>query len=144
MIEKEMQRRTKMKKVICIVLVVIALMTVNVLPSYAQWHGHGHDHGHFSFRGGVWIGPGWGPWWWGYPGYPYYYPYYPYYYPDYYEPPVVMEERTPAYSGQTPQGEDQNYWYFCPDSKNYYPYVKTCPKGWLKVVPHRTPPDWRE
>lgn len=32
-----------------------------------------------------------------------------------------------------------DYWYFCPDSKTYYPYVKECPSGWQAVEPV-TPP----
>ncbi len=119
-----------MKKVICLVLVVIALSVLLVPPVYA-WHG---GHGHYSFRGGIWIGPGWGPWWWGPPAYPYYYP----------QPPVVVERQSPVYVEPSPQQEEEDYWYFCPDYKNYYPYVKKCPSGWLKVVPPQTPPDWRE
>ena len=29
----------------------------------------------------------------------------------------------------------QDVGYFCPDSRKYYPEVKTCPSDWLKVVP---------
>ena len=136
-----MQRGMEMKKAICFVFVVIVLFIANALPGYAAGHGYGHGGGHFSFRGGVWIGPGWGgwgPWWWGSPVYPYYYPYY------YSEPPVVMQEQPPVYVQPPPQPEEQYYWYFCPDAKNYYPYVKQCPRGWLKVVPLQTPPDWKE
>ena len=32
------------------------------------------------------------------------------------------------------------YWYYCPDSKAYYPYVQQCPTAWLKVIPQTTPP----
>lgn len=129
----------EIKRAICLVFVIIALLVANVLPGYAQRHGHGrgHAHGHFFFRGGVWIGPGWGgwdPWWWGPPAYPYYY----------WEPPFVMQEQPPVYVEPTPQPEEEYYWYFCPDSKNYYPYVKQCPSGWLRVVPPQAPPDWRE
>ena len=27
------------------------------------------------------------------------------------------------------------YWYYCPSVRGYYPYVSTCPEGWLTVVP---------
>jgi hypothetical protein len=128
----------KKKTVICLVLVVMVMLIVNVLPVYAARHGHGHS----SFRGSVWIGPGWGgwgPWWWGSPAYPYYYPYY------YSGPPVIMQENPSEYVQQpVPHTDEENYWYFCPDSRNYYPYVKTCPSGWLKVVPPQAPPDWKE
>src|SRR5208337_1230169 len=107
-------------------------------PRYARGHrGHGHGHGHSSFnRGGVWIGPGWGGWglwWWGPPAYPYFYPYY---YP---ELPLVIQEQPPVYAQPTAQPEEQYYWYFCPDSMNYYPYVGQCPKGWVRVVPSQPP-----
>ncbi len=119
------------------IVIVFALLFVAVLPVYAGGHGHGgHGHGHSFFSGSVWVGPGWGgwgPWWWGAP----YYPYYPYY--QYYSPQQSYE-----YVEQTPQVEEQTYWYFCPDAKNYYPYVKRCPRGWLKVVPSSAPPDGRE
>jgi hypothetical protein len=29
-------------------------------------------------------------------------------------------------------------WYYCPDSKAYYPYVRECPKGW-QTVPAQPP-----
>ncbi|MCL5022224.1 MAG: hypothetical protein M1497_02445 [Nitrospirae bacterium] len=116
--------------------------------SYGGGHrGYSGGHGHSYFRGSFWFGPGWGSWWRG-PGYPYYYPYYYYpysYYPYYYgESPVVLQEQPPEYVQPTPREEEEYYWYFCPDSKNYYPYVKKCPGGWLRVVPPQSPPDWEE
>jgi len=47
----------------------------------------------------------------------------------------------PAYSdsqyGSDAQGysERDDYWYYCPDSQTYYPYVQTCPSPWVKVLP---------
>ena len=70
-------------------------------------------------------------------GYPYYYPpYYPYYPPA----TVVVPAQPQTYIEQTPQAPQaappaQGYWYFCPDSKAYYPYVKDCPAGWQRVSP---------
>ncbi len=103
------------------------------------WHGHGGFHGHGGGGIGVVIAPSvwWGdPWWWGPPG-PYYgYPYgYPYYGSPYYAPPV---ETPQTYIQQAPP--QPSYWYYCPDSKMYYPYVKECPSGWLTVVPPSTAP----
>lgn len=124
-----------MKKPIYLILfsILMLIVTINV-PAYA--HG-GHGGGHVV----VGIGPGWGwgwgwgggwGWgpWWGYPGYGY--PYYP-------SQPVVIQQQQPVYDMQTPQRDEEYYWYFCPDSKNYYPYVKQCPNGWLKVVPPQGP-----
>ncbi len=131
------QREVEMKKAICIFFAVLVLLSVNTLTAYADGrgdhHGSGHFHGsRYHFSGGVWIGPGWsgwGPWWWGAPGYPYY-PYYPYY-----SPPVVIQQQPPVYVQPAPQPEEQSYWYYCPNPQGYYPYVKQCPKGWLKVIP---------
>ena len=119
-----------MKRVIYLFVAVMVLLLVGVLPAYA--HGGG-------FRGGIWIGPAW-PWWgWGEPYYPYPYPYY------YSEPPVVIQQENPLYEQQMPQAEEQQYyWYFCQESKAYYPYVKQCPGGWLKVVPTPPPPKGKE
>ena len=91
--------------------------------------GHGHGHGFFGGFGYDWWGY---PYWWDYPyypyDYPYYYPYYdPYYYGVYGEPPVPP----PSESAQ----QQPSLWRFCQDPEGYYPYVKNCPAGWLKVVP---------
>ena len=124
-----------MKKSIYTVLVIAALLVAGTLPAQADRHGQGHS----SFSGSVWIGPGWDGWgpWWGAPVYPYYYGY-PW------PPPVVEQEESPVFVEPTPQVEEQTYWYFCPDSRNYYPYVKKCPSGWLKVIPPDSPPDYGE
>ena len=134
----------EMKKSIYLVLVLItvALLFAGALPAQARGRGHfsGHGHGHSSFSGSVWIGPGWGgwgPWGWGVPAYPYYYG-------NYWPPAVIEREEPPVYVDPTPQAEEQSYWYFCPDSRNYYPYVKKCPNGWLKVIPPAAPPDYEE
>ena len=83
----------------------------------------------------------------GYPliGFPYYYPpyhYAPYYYPAYYPPPVVVQQQAPVYVEQDPQpapsvqpSTPAGYWYYCADSRAYYPYVKQCPAGWQRVAP---------
>jgi len=138
-----------MKKAICLVLAVLVLVFACSLPGYAYGAGYGGGGGSHGggwhggyWRGGVWIGPGWGwdPWWgWG----PWWggidYPYYPYY-----SEPAVIQQQPQEYIQRAPQQDQQYYWYFCPDSKNYYPYVKKCPSGWLRVVPPQAPSDWRE
>jgi len=109
-----------MKRLIRISLTVAALLLVGVVAAQAA-----------HFHGGVWIGPAWGPGWWG-PAYPYY----PYYAP----PPVVIQQQAPEiYVQPAPQPEESSYWYYCQDSKGYYPYVKQCPNGWMKVVPSPPP-----
>jgi hypothetical protein len=97
--------------------------------------GFHHNHGHFDVFVDV---PLFGfPLFWDPFFYPYYYPYsaYPYSAPVYVEqePPVYIE-RGSGYE----HGSD--YWYYCADRRAYYPYVRTCPKGWLRVVPESAPP----
>jgi hypothetical protein len=41
-------------------------------------------------------------------------------------------------SGPAPS-QASSYWYYCEASRTYYPYVKECPAGWLRVVPQTTP-----
>lgn len=114
-----------MKKLLCIVLAAMMLIAVGSSPSDAFRGGHG-GHG----RVGVFIGgPVWDPWWWG-PPYPY---------PYYAAPPVVIQQEPETYIQQSPSAEDQDYWYFCKKPEGYYPYVKKCPNGWLKVVPSPEP-----
>lgn len=95
-----------------------------------DFHGYGH-HSFFSFSFGVPLI--WRP-----------YAYYPYsYYP--YPPTTVVVERQPEVYVQqpppapAPQTAPANYWYYCPDSRTYYPYVQTCPSNWLQVVPPTSP-----
>jgi len=110
-----------MKRSAVIVLATLALLLAQSVP------GHAHVHG------GIWIGPVWGPGWWG-PVYPYAYPY------PYYAPPVVIQQQPQEYiQQQQPAAPEQQYWYFCPDPQGYYPYVAKCPKGWMKVLPSTSP-----
>lgn len=96
--------------------------------------GHGGWYGGTYFSSSIFLGPYWGPWWWG-PSYPYPYPYYS-------GPSVVIEQapQPQQYFDKEDQGVkgDEQYWYYCKDPEGYYPYVKRCPQGWMKVVP--TPP----
>jgi hypothetical protein len=74
----------------------------------------------------------------GVPYYGYYgYGAYPYYYPPYYPSPVVVQQQPTVYVEQQPasQGQATGYWYYCGDSRAYYPYVKECPSGWQRVAP---------
>jgi len=133
-------------------IVVVTVLMMGALPSYAwtggggSWHGGGfhgggfHHGGFHHFRHGfhhqpsvfshrpccfgprAFVGVG--------VGLPLVYPYaYPYSYPVY-SSPVVAESAQPVYVQP-----GQQYWYYCRDSQAYYPYVKECPGGWIKVVP---------
>jgi len=55
---------------------------------------------------------------------------------------VIQQQQSPVYDEQ--QAPQQQFWYFCPDAKAYYPYVKQCPSGWMKVVPAPGPPKGKE
>jgi hypothetical protein len=111
--------------VLAISVMIFVMLFASVAPVYAFRPGPG------PVRGGVWFGPGWGPWWWGPLAYPFY---------DYPRQPIVIEQQPPVYEQQTQQPEEQYYWYYCSESKTYYPYVKQCAKGWMKVVPTLNPP----
>jgi len=75
---------------------------------------------------------------------PYYYPPY-YYYPPFQPAPVVIQQQPTVYVEQNPQPAAQPqvqspapssaYWYYCADSRAYYPYVRDCPAGWQRVAP---------
>ena len=67
---------------------------------------------------------------------PYYYPPYPYYPPA----TVVVPAQPQTYIEQgapqaAPAPQAQGFWYYCNDSRAYYPYVKDCPGGWQRVSP---------
>lgn len=68
-------------------------------------------------------------------------PVWPYYHHHYHHAPVVV---TPAPSSppvyiEQGNGRDAAYWYHCNNPEGYYPYIKECPGGWQKVVPHAPP-----
>jgi hypothetical protein len=89
---------------------------------------------------GVVVGPGWG-WGWGWPyyGWPYYgYAYgYPYY--GYTAAYPVYTPASPPSATYVEKGQSSDYWYYCPDPAGYYPYVQTCNKTWMQVVPQTSP-----
>jgi hypothetical protein len=99
--------------------------------------GHGGFHGGHGFGlGGAFIGGAlvagalFAPW---------YYPW-PYYYSSY---PTVIEYAPPAptvYMEQAPAAQPiasdvGSWWYYCNDSRTYYPYVRECASPWQRVAP---------
>jgi len=109
-------------------------------PPSGAWGGHHGGGSRFFFGGSVVLGPWW-PWYPWYSSYPYYsyypsYPYYPYYYPA---PSAAVQQQPPVYTEPAPS-QSEYYWYYCQNPQGYYPYVKSCPGGWMKVVPQATPP----
>lgn len=105
---------------------------------HAQQRGShfGYAHrGYSRFGIGVYLGaPIYSPWY-----YPAPYSYYPYpYYPPAAiavpsSPPVYIERGGDYQAAPAPQS--QGNWYYCAESKAYYPYVKECPGGWQSVSP---------
>jgi hypothetical protein len=100
---------------------------------HGGWH-HGSGFGHFgAFIGGTIVaGALLAPWY--YPG--------PYYtsYPTVVEvvpsaPTAYVEQPYPAQSAAPDTGA---WWYYCNESKTYYPYVRECASPWQRVAP--TPP----
>jgi len=153
--------------ILLVVLISIAVVLVPTGSVMAAGRGHGggnwggHGGGHWS---GGWHG-GWG--WSGFGlgvatgallSYPYYYqPYYPYYYDAYYypygyapayRPATEVIVRDSAYTHEPGYYEPArrssgNTWYYCRESRAYYPYVRKCAGGWEKVpaVPPSSEPD---
>lgn len=85
-----------------------------------------HGRGRVTF--GLHFGPYWGPWW--------YYPP-PYYYSPYY--PVVPAQPTTYIEQGSAPAADAGWWYYCDQSRGYYPYVRECPTGWQRVPPAPPP-----
>ncbi|OGA43930.1 MAG: hypothetical protein A3G24_24095 [Betaproteobacteria bacterium RIFCSPLOWO2_12_FULL_62_13] len=87
---------------------------------------HRHRRAHL----GIFIGAplAFGPWWYAPPSYP---------------ATVVVPASPPVYIEQgqaAPAAQDaQAYWYYCPDSKSYYPYVDRCAGPWQRVAPQPPP-----
>lgn len=123
-------------------IVAAALFAVFATVDAAYAHGGRHR----GARVGVFIGAppfAYGAW-----GYRPYYPYYPsYYYPPYYYPPayvvpapVIVQPATPPVYIERPDEQSaapgpSDYWYYCPDTRSYYPHVGTCASPWRRVAP---------
>jgi len=124
------EEESVMNKIRTFALLAVALLAMAAsVPALA----HGGHHGRTRVSVGFVFG---GPAYWGYPAY--YYPPLYYYYPRAVAvpaEPTVYIERGDAY---TPREQSQGYWYYCPEAKAYYPYVKQCARGWQRVSP--TPP----
>jgi hypothetical protein len=107
------------------VLALIALAATALTAGSALAWGRHHSHVTFGLHFGFPLWPA-----------PYYAPYYypaPVYYPVApAAPPVYVERGDPA-----PQ--QQGMWYYCEQTRGYYPYVTECPGGW-RAVPPAPPP----
>ncbi|QEL65114.1 hypothetical protein OTERR_16380 [Oryzomicrobium terrae] len=111
---------------------LLALAVLGLAATGSAWADRGHVH--FGVSIGAWApGPWYGPPRVYYPP-AYYPPVYPY---PYYPPVVVTPPSPPVYVEQAPTAAvpQSNVWYFCPEAKAYYPYVKECASGWQQVAP---------
>jgi hypothetical protein len=126
------------KKTVAIALLMILVLLLSAGSSFAWVRGGGavHGGGGFHGRGVVVVGPGWGwggPWWgygWGgyYPG-GYYAP------PYYYQQPQVVVQPAPIYVERNEEQPQESFWYYCPNTRAYYPSVQSCSEVWVKVPP---------
>ena len=126
--------------VVTLLLVLAGTVAADANAFRGGHHGGGHFRGGHHFRGGVSLGVVIGA-----PALWYSSPYYyrPFYGPAYYYPPVVVREAPPVYVEQAPaaapsQGAEA-YWYYCPNSQAYYPYVNQCAGPWQRVAPQPPP-----
>lgn len=118
-----------MKKLIRISFAVLAILLACAMPGQADHH-HGGGHGGWGWGPALGLGLlGLGLW--------------ELTYPHYYQPPVVVRQPPQQlYIQPPPQPTEQSYWYYCQEAQGYYPYVRQCPGGWMKVVPSPPPPQW--
>lgn len=122
---------------------VVGVLLLAVIGVGSAWADRGYHYPHGPrVSVGIALGPLWDPWFYR-PG-----PYYPY--PYYYAPvvsPVIMQTPQQVYVEQQGGGAAVGaphvavesspsapaFWYYCHESKAYYPYVKDCASPWQKV-----------
>ena len=104
-----------------LLLVVAVAIGALAMVEPAEAHG-GRGRVHIGVVVGAPLWWGWHPW---------------HYYPPYER--VIVERPGPAvYVEKDADGGERDadqYWYFCPDSQSYYPYVKQCASPWQRVEP---------
>jgi hypothetical protein len=111
------------------VLLSATLLFGAVASTSAEARGGGHHRHLHHGRIGVFIGAPlvFAPW---------------YYSHRYYYPSTVVVPAEPTVyieKSQSAAQPSQAYWYYCPDSNTYYPYVSQCAVPWQREVP-RPPP----
>lgn len=117
-----------MRNLIRIILAFMFLMPAHMLPADAAADDgpFGHRKDHLDF--GLFVGPGW----WGH-GFWYpspHYPYYPYY------PQGPANGRAASETNGRPAAQTATpYLYFCPERNGYYPFIRECPRSWVKRAP---------
>jgi hypothetical protein len=108
----------------------LALVLAGLLAGNA-WadRGYGHHYPHSSVRLGIYLGDPW--------IYSPYYPLYPQRVIVTPAPIVVTPPAPPVYVEQQAAVPtlEPGYWYYCNESKAYYPHVQQCSGNWVKVAP---------
>lgn len=105
---------------------VAVLLAVAGLVASEPALAHGRSRVSIGFGFGYpYWGSAWGPW-----GYPY----------PYYAAPLVVQQAPVTYveqnsSAPSAPAADAGWWYYCDQSRGYYPYVRECPSGWQRVPP---------
>ena len=148
----------KTSKIGLFLTLTVTLLVGGSTSGSAFGHGGGGGRGGGGWHGGTRVGIHLGaPIGFNYGYYPYSYygapyyglPYYspaPVYYPPVQSAPVIYTEQDDASQFKV-QGVPKNlspdvqgsWWYYCVDSKTYYPYVNQCAGGWLRVAPQSAP-----
>lgn len=142
--------RMRAIKLLCLTIVLLGMFPAD--PTWARGgHHHHHHRGWGAFGLGLGLGyglggygyRGFGGYRWGFPGYRFGYGgYFPHYYA--YPPVIAVPSTPPVYiqqggkQGSVAETTD-NYWYYCRKPEGYYPHVRKCPEGWMKVVPQLSP-----
>lgn len=108
-----------------VTLAALLIASIAAEPALARHHSHSRVRIGIGLHFGVPLAV-----------FPYYYPPPYYYYSPSYPPVVTSQPTVYVEQGSQPAPQPaQNYWYYCADSRAYYPYVKDCPGGWQRVAP---------
>lgn len=129
-------------------MVVAVYLSLTVLPVFGDgWYErkglYGDDdfYEHGRFNSGFYNNPasaGYGSY--GYRGYKFDDDWFPFFS---YQPSMVSPLTPQIFIQQQEQPIKQQmayYWYYCRKTDTYYPYVQSCPGGWMQVVPHSPSP----
>jgi hypothetical protein len=119
---------------------IVALTALAALLAAEAAYAHGPRYGHHPHRSGARVGVFIGAPLVGYGWYgprPWYPPAYYYAPPAYVVPaPVVVAPPAPTvYVERSPETASGSFWYYCPDTQAYYPYVSRCASPWERVAP---------
>lgn len=108
----------------CLAALLVAASATVTTSAWADYYGRGHPHREHRYHPGWGVGAGlvlgsallWAA---TRPAPP----------PVYVDP--VIAPPPPVYSVPRSDG----WWYYCPSSDTFYPYVQSCPVPWQRVAP---------